>query len=172
MKEKGNVSLCILILHIIANPRYDQLTAVKTGYPLTTIIWPYRGLRYWPIEVKYFLKLSANKLLVFNWSQAQVYVFLKKFMWSTLRLCHYGSALLRFWFQTDLGHKNSARHLKTQAGKTFFYHGQALVTLYVQFICSDWSKFDSSCEKFMQHLKTCLLWQLKLTEFRVNLWCS
>ena len=34
-----------------------------------------------------------------------------------------------------------------QAGKTvafdFSYHGHALVTLYVQFLCSDWSKFDS-----------------------------
>ena len=29
----------------------------------------------------------------------------------------------------------------------------------------------NSCVKFMQHLKRCLLWQLKLTEFRVNLWC-
>ena len=29
----------------------------------------------------------------------------------------------------------------------------------------------SSCGKFMQHLETCLLWQLKLTEFFVNLWC-
>ena len=28
----------------------------------------------------------------------------------------------------------------------------------------------SSCRKFMQHLETCLLWQLKLTEFCVNLW--
>ena len=25
---------------------------------------------------------------------------------------------------------------------------------------------------FIQHLETCLLWQLKLTEFCVNLWCS
>ena len=33
-----------------------------------------------------------------------------------------------------------------QAGKTvpfdFAHHGHALVTLYIQFLCSDWSKFD------------------------------
>ena len=29
----------------------------------------------------------------------------------------------------------------------------------------------SSCRKFIQHLETCLLWQLKLTKFFVNLWC-
>ena len=32
--------------------------------------------------------------------------------------------------------------LKIQARKTFSYHGHELVTLYVQFLCSDWSKFD------------------------------
>ena len=32
--------------------------------------------------------------------------------------------------------------LKVQAGKTLSYHGHALVTLYVQFLYSDWSKFD------------------------------
>ena len=29
----------------------------------------------------------------------------------------------------------------------------------------------SSCRKFIQHLETCLLSQLKLTKFFVNLWC-
>ena len=56
--------------------------------------------------------------------------------------CHYGPALLRFWFQTYLGHENSASYFKIQAGKTFYYHGHALVTLYVQFLCSDWLQFD------------------------------
>ena len=39
------------------------------------------------------------------------------------------------------------------------HHGHALVTLYVQFVCSDWSKIGqvSSCGKFMQHLESCLL---------------
>ena len=51
---------------LIAHQCCDQLTAVKIGYPLTSITWPYRRLRCWPIEVKYFLKLSADKLLVFS----------------------------------------------------------------------------------------------------------
>ena len=29
----------------------------------------------------------------------------------------------------------------------------------------------SACVKFMQHLESCLLWQMRLTEFWVNLWC-
>ena len=56
----------------IAHQCCDQLTAVKTGYLLTSITWPYRGLRCRSIEVEYFLKLSADKLLVFKWLQAQV----------------------------------------------------------------------------------------------------
>ena len=43
-----------------------QLTAVKTRYPLTSITLPYRGLRRRLIQVEYFLKLSADKLLVFK----------------------------------------------------------------------------------------------------------
>ena len=58
----------------------------------------------------------------------------------------YGPALLTFWFQTDLGRENSASYLKIQAGKTdafhFSQHSHALVKLYVQFLCSEWSKFD------------------------------
>ena len=46
-----------------------------------------------------------------------------------LCLCHYGPALLRFWFQTDLGRENSASDLKIQAEKTFSYHCHALVQL-------------------------------------------
>ena len=51
---------------------------------------------------------------------------------------------LRFWFQSnlELGRENWAGYLETQVGKTFSYQGHALVTFYVQFLCSDKSKFD------------------------------
>ena len=62
-----------------------------------------------------------------------------------------------------------------QVGKTvafdFSRHVHALVTLYVQFLWLVKIWHVSSCGKFMQHLESCLLWQLKLTEFCVNLWC-
>ena len=45
-----------------------------------------------------------------------------------LCLCHYGPALLRLWFQTDLGSENSVTYLKIQVGKTFSYHLDALIT--------------------------------------------
>ena len=59
-----------------------------------------------------------------------------------LWLCHYGPALLRFWFQTNLGHKNSASCLEIQTGKTFSYQGHSLVTFCIQFLCFDQSKLD------------------------------
>ena len=57
----------------IANPCCGQLTAVKTKYLLTSITWPYRGLRCRPIEV-FFLSLpltsfqfSTDRRLNCNW---------------------------------------------------------------------------------------------------------
>ena len=59
-----------------------------------------------------------------------------------LCLCHHRPALLRFWFQTNLRRKNSASYLEIQSGKTFSYQGHPLIMLYVQFLCSAWSKFE------------------------------
>ena len=53
---------------------------------------------------------------------------------------------IKILISTYLGHENSASYLKIQAGKTdaflFSHHSHALVTLHVQFLCSDWLKFD------------------------------
>ena len=58
-----------------------------------------------------------------------------------------------------------------QAGKTvafdFAHHGHALRPIFMLWLVKVWHV--SSCEKFIQHLESCLLWQLKLTEFCVNL---
>ena len=107
-------------------------------YPLTSISWAYRGLRCRPIQVKYFLKLSADKSLVFKWSQAQVYFF--NFIWNILFMCRTIKILILNWPRT-----RKFSHL-LQAAKTvgldFAHHGHSLVTLYFQFLCSDWSTFD------------------------------
>ena len=47
--------------------------------------------------------------------------------------------------------------------------GHALRPIFVLRLVKIWQV--SSCGKFMLHLESCLLWQLKLTEFSVNLWC-
>ena len=87
---------------LIVHQCCDQLTAIKTGHPLTSITWPYRGLKCRPIEVEYFFEVIRWQITSFKWSQAQVYFF-QGFISNMLCLCHYGPALLEFWFQTDFG---------------------------------------------------------------------
>ena len=82
----------------------DQLTAVKTRYPLTSITWANRGLRCRPIEVKYFFEVIRWQGTGFQMIAGSSLIFLKKFIWTMLCLC---DAQLKFWFQTDLGRKNS-----------------------------------------------------------------
>ena len=96
----------------IGHQCFDQLTAVKTGYPLTSITWPYRGLRCRPIEVKYFFEVIRWQVTSFQMIAGSSLIFFK-FIWNMLCLC---AAQLKFWLQTDLGRENSASCL--QAGKT------------------------------------------------------
>ena len=115
----------------------DQLTAVKTGYPLTSITWPYRGLRCWPIEVKYFLKLSADKFLAFKWSQTHVWFFL--FIWNMFCFC---AAQLKFWFKTDLGPENSTSDYREDCCFWLCLPWSRNGHVLRPFLSSDWSKFD------------------------------
>ena len=55
------------------------------------------------------------------------------------------AAQVKVWFQTDLARENSAsyyRQGRQLVAFDFSHLSHALVTLYVQFLCSDWSKFD------------------------------
>ena len=44
----------------------DQLTAVKTRHPLSSITWPYRGLRCRPIQVEYFFVVIRWRVTSFQ----------------------------------------------------------------------------------------------------------
>ena len=145
-----------LLINVVIN---WQLSQQGIGWPVSPDRMAGSGVD--PSRTSIFLKLSADKLLVFKWSQDHYF----SFIWN-MCLCHYGPALLTLWFQTDLGRENSASYLKMQAGKTdafhFSHHSHALVTLHVQFLCCIWLVIIwpvSSCGKFMPHLATRLLWQ-------------
>ena len=146
----------------------DQLTAVKTWYPLIRITWLYRGLRFWPIEVKYFLKLSADKLQVFKWSQAQVW-----FFFIHMKYVLFLGRTIKIWeifsdpkIQPAItGREDSCFWLCSPWSRV----GHALHPVLKLWLVKIWQV--SSCGKFMQHFESCLLWQLKLREFCVNLWC-
>ena len=85
----------------------------------------------------FFLKLSADKLPVSNDRRLNLffpmihikYVVFMSLWPRTIKI------LISNWPRTR-------DFLKIQAGKAFSYHGHALITLYVQFLCSGWSKFD------------------------------
>ena len=55
----------------------------------------------------------------------------------------------------------------------FSHHSHALVTLYVQFLCCDWSKFDRCvhAENLYSTLKLVYFDSWSLQSFFVNLWC-
>ena len=49
---------------------YDQLTAVKLGHPLTSITWPYCGLRLELVEILCFFEVNRWSCIGWVWSQA------------------------------------------------------------------------------------------------------
>ena len=116
-----------LFWRIIAWPCCGELTAVKTGYPLTSITWPYRGLRSWLIEFACFLKLSPDKLVVFKWSQAGFQLF----KCTGNKVCLW-AALWKFWFQTDFRRRNSDSFYRQGSKRQLAL--PSMVTLYVEFL--------------------------------------
>ena len=124
-----------------------------------------------PSSSSTFLKLSADKLMVFKWSQAQVnffkiymkYVVLMSLWSRTIKI------LISNWPRT----RKFSQFFKNTGGEDLFLPwsrvGHALRPIFMLWLVKIWQV--SSCWKFMQHLESCLLWQLKLTEFSVNLWC-
>ena len=50
----------------IAHQCCDQLTAVKTGHPVASITWPYRGLRCRSIEVEYLFEVIRWQVATFQ----------------------------------------------------------------------------------------------------------
>ena len=83
------------------------------------------------------------------------------------------SVQLKFWFKTDLGPENSASYYRQDSCfwlcSPWSRVGHALRPFFMLWLVKIWQV--SSCGKFMQYLESCLLWQLKLREFCVNLWC-
>ena len=126
-----SLGACNLILYIHV--------AINWQLPKQCIRWPVfpdciAGSGSGSLSFIVVLKSSAEKLLLFKWSLAQVHCF----KWTGIRKLSLWAALLKFLFQTDLGRENSAREVAFDLS----LHGHVLVTLYVQLVCSDWSKYD------------------------------
>ena len=96
-----------------------------------------------PSRSRIFLKLSADKVLVFKWSQAQVQCFFK-LKWNMFCLC---AAQLKFWFQTDLGRESSA--------SCYRQGRQLLLTFLTMF--TRWSRSTSNFYALIGQNLTCLM---------------
>ena len=153
----------------IAHQCCDQLTAVKTGYPLTSITWPYRALRCRHIEVKYVFEVICWQVTSFQMIAGSSFFILFYEI-----CCVYVPLSTNFNFKLTsdtkiqpaiTGREDSCFWLFSPWSRV----GHALRPIFMLWLVKIWQV--SSCGKFMQHLESCLLWQLKLTEFCVNLWC-
>ena len=117
------------------------------------IRWPVSPDRVDPSRWSIFWSYPLTILFVFKWLQAQVYFFLK-FTSNMLCLCQY-------------------QYFLNTGGEDLFLPwscvGHAPRLIFMVWLVKIWQV--SSCVKFMQLLESCLLWQLKLTEFWVNLSC-
>ena len=105
---------------------------------------------------RYFFEVIRWQITSFKWSQ--VYFF-QGLISNMLCLCHYGPALLGFWFQTDLRSNNSASFFKSTGGEDLTLPwsrvGHALRPILILWLVKIWQV--SSCGKIMQHLESCLL---------------
>ena len=122
----------------IAHQCCDQLTAVKTGYR-----WPASPDRIAGSGVNPS-RSSIFEVICWQVTSFQMIVgssfLILFFMKYVMFMCRSIQILTLNWPRT----RKFSQLL--QAGKTvafdFPLHGRALVTLYVQFSCSDWSKFE------------------------------
>ena len=125
----------ILDINVLIN---WQLSKQSTRWPVSLDRIAGSGVD--PSRSSIFWSYPLTSKLVFKWSQAQVQFFFLIHMKYVVFMCCTIKILIANWPRTW---KFSQL---LQAGKTvafvFSHNGHALVTLYVQFLCSDWSKFD------------------------------
>ena len=154
----------------IGHQCYDQLTAVKTGYPLTNITCPYRRLRCWPIDVKYIFEVIRWQVTSFQMiAGTSLICFLNSYEICLVFVPHNQN-----FVKTDLGCENSA---------SYYRQGRQLLLTFLAMF-TRWSRSTSNFFALIgQNLTGELMrkiyaasWILftltvKLREFCVNLWC-
>ena len=137
---------------------------------LTSIAWPYRGLRYRLTEFECFIKGIRWQVSTFQRSHAQVKFFLKC-IWN--KSCSWGAFLKCYFELTSDTNIQLAFTFTCRESNHFWLFSlsrvdHALRPIFMFWLVKIWQV--SSCGKFMQRLETCSL-ELELTEFCVILWC-
>ena len=154
-------------------PLLWSIDSCQNKIPLTSITWLYRGLRCRPIEVKCFFVVIRWQGTGSQMIAGSSLIFLKIPMKYVVFMCRTIKILTSNWPRTRKFNQ------LLQAGKTIAFDfdffspcsrvDHALHPIFMLWLVKIWQV--GSCGKFMQDLESCLLWQLKLTEFCVNLWC-
>ena len=128
----ASLGACNLILYI----HVWWIDSCQNSVLLTSIAWPYRGLRYWPTEFECFWRYPLTSCYFSNDRRLKFNVF-KMHMKEVVFMSRTFKMLISNWPRT----RKFNRLLHLHAGKAISYC-HALITLYVQYLCSDWSKFD------------------------------
>ena len=140
----------------IAHPCCDQLTAVKTGYPLTSITWPYRGLRCRPIEVEYLFEVIRWQVTSFQMIAGSSLIFLIHMKYVVF-MCRTIKILISNWPRTRkiqpaaTGREDSCFWLFSPCSRV----GHALRPIFMLWLVKIWQVSSSGI--FIQHLEICLL---------------
>ena len=100
-------------------------------YLLTSIAWPYRGLRYRPTEFECFIEGIRWQVTTFQMIAGSSSIFLKC-IWN--KSCSW-AALLKCWFRTDLGRENSTG---------FYIYMQGRQSLLTFLTVTRWSRSTSN----------------------------
>ena len=134
---------------------HDRTAGSSVDPSRSSIFWSY------PLT-NYQFQMIAGSSLFFPMIHMKYVVFMS--LWPrTIKI------LISNWPRT----RKFSQFFKNTGGEDLFLPwsrvGHALRPIFMLWLVKIWQV--SSCGKFMQHLESCLLWQLKLTEFCVNLWC-
>ena len=148
-----------------------SIDSCQKGDPLTSITWPYRGLRCRPIDVEYLFEVIRWQVTCFQMIAGSSLFFLIYMKYVVFCMCRTIKMLISNWPP-----KLKFSHF-LQAGKT----GQLLLTFLTK--VTRWSRSTSNFYALIgQNLTGGLMrkiyaasWNLftllRLTVFCVNLWC-
>ena len=118
---------------------------------------------HWPVSPDCIAgsDIDPSRLSIFEVIRCQVTSF-QIIVWNMLRLCHYGPALLRFWFQTDLGRSTSNFYALISQNLTGefmrkIYAACILKVVYFDSLRGSLQSFVSTCDDF-----NCLFLRLRI----------
>ena len=104
--------------------------------------WPYRGLKCRPIEVEYLFEVIRWQVASFQMIAGSSFIFFNPYKICCVFYVPQIKILISNWPRKLKFSKFLQAVEDMPVAFDFSHQGHALVTLYILFLCSDWSKFD------------------------------